>query len=207
MQSTLFYVHDPMCSWCWGYNPVWQQLKQQLPEGVAIEYIVGGLAPDTDEPMPAEQRQQIEGYWREIQDQLGSEFNFDFWQENTPRRATYESCRAVIAADKQGEQETMIEAIQQAYYLRAKNPSDRSVLVELATEIGLDTATFLADLDEADTEIRLLDDIAMARRWKVPGFPALVLLAGDQLKHIEVDYKNPETSLQQIKQCIKQATQ
>ena len=207
MQSTLFYVHDPMCSWCWGYNPVWQQLKQQLPEGVSIEYIVGGLAPDCDEPMPEDQCQQIEAYWHKIQDQLGTEFNFDFWRNNTPRRSTYESCRAVIAADKQGEQEAIIEAIQQAYYLQAKNPADRSVLVDLAKDIALDTATFLADMDEADTEIRLLDDIAMARRWKVPGFPSLVLLVGDQLKHIDIDYKNATPTLAKINRCIKQATQ
>ncbi|MCP4060185.1 MAG: DsbA family protein, partial [Pseudoalteromonas sp.] len=22
-QTKLIYVHDPMCSWCWGYKPTW----------------------------------------------------------------------------------------------------------------------------------------------------------------------------------------
>ncbi|MFT6977114.1 MAG: putative protein-disulfide isomerase, partial [Shewanella psychromarinicola] len=24
--TTLYYVHDPMCSWCWGYRPTWDTL-------------------------------------------------------------------------------------------------------------------------------------------------------------------------------------
>ncbi|ROS01922.1 putative protein-disulfide isomerase [Sinobacterium caligoides] len=198
MAATLFYVHDPMCSWCWAYRPAWQQLKQLLPSELLVEYVVGGLAPDSDEPMPVDLQEDIQGYWRKIQQQLGTEFNFDFWSKNTPRRSTYEACRAVIAADKQGYAEAMIEAIQRGYYLQARNPSDRDVLVAMAKEQELDVAVFLADLDEADTEIRLLDDIAMARRWKVPGFPSLVLLVGDQLHHIEVNYQDPQLTLQQI---------
>ncbi len=203
MAATLFYVHDPMCSWCWGYKPTWDRVKQQLPGNIALEYVVGGLAPDTDETMPESLQQNIESYWHKIQDQLGTAFNFDFWRINTPRRSTYESCRAVIAADKQGMAEQMIEAIQRAYYLEARNPSERKVLVDIARESGLDVADFLADLDEADTEIRLLDDIAMARRWQVPGFPALVLIVDDQLHHIAVDYKDADKTLAEITALLK----
>jgi hypothetical protein len=35
----------------------------------------------------------------------------------------------------------------------------------------------------------------------------LVLLVGDQLKHIDIDYKNAKPTLAKINQCIKQATQ
>lgn len=65
-QSTLYYVHDPMCSWCWGYHPVWQQLQQMLaqqwPTQLTIRYLVGGLAADSDQPMPLEQQRVIASY-------------------------------------------------------------------------------------------------------------------------------------------------
>jgi hypothetical protein len=51
--TTLVYVHDPMCSWCWGFDPVLRELVSSLPEGVAVRRLLGGLAPDSDEPMPA----------------------------------------------------------------------------------------------------------------------------------------------------------
>jgi putative protein-disulfide isomerase len=55
-----------------------------------------------------------------------------------PRRSTYAACRAVIAARRQnpGYEEKMILAIQQAYYLEARNPADSHTLIELASEIG-----------------------------------------------------------------------
>ncbi|MDF4306582.1 DsbA family protein, partial [Vibrio parahaemolyticus] len=27
MDIKLYYVHDPMCSWCWGYKPTIEKLK------------------------------------------------------------------------------------------------------------------------------------------------------------------------------------
>jgi putative protein-disulfide isomerase len=29
-KPTLYYVYDPMCSWCWGYKPVWLQIKEAV---------------------------------------------------------------------------------------------------------------------------------------------------------------------------------
>ena len=83
--ATLYYYHDPMCSWCWGYRPTLQKLFSSLPEGVTRTNIVGGLAPDSDQPMPEAQRAAIAGYWRRIEDMLGAEFNHDFWTRCEPR--------------------------------------------------------------------------------------------------------------------------
>ena len=128
---TLYYFHDPMCSWCWGFRPTWQALQENLPDTVAVQYVLGGLAPDSDQSMPDELRRMIQNTWQRIQQELGTEFNFDFWTQNTPRRSTFPACRAVIAAHQQGMEQEMILAIQQAYYLRALNPSDLSILRQL----------------------------------------------------------------------------
>ena len=136
MNATLYYIHDPMCSWCWGYRPVWDALKLNLPDAIQVEYVVGGLAPDSNKPMPVEQQAMIKAHWHSIEEKLGTKFNFDFWRNNTPRRSTYNACRAAIAANNQGYQVQMVEAIQHAYYLRALNPSDNDVLIGLAKELS-----------------------------------------------------------------------
>ena len=87
MKPTLIYVHDPMCSWCWGFEPVRAQLFAALDGRIPIRRLVGGLAPDSDAPMPAEMRLGLQQTWRRIQHTIpGSEFNFDFWSECSPRR-------------------------------------------------------------------------------------------------------------------------
>ena len=88
MNATLYYVHDPMCSWCWGFRPVWDQLKAALSESVTVINVLGGLAADSNLPMSNDMRLAIQGHWKEIQKQLSTEFNFDFWTRSESNIAT-----------------------------------------------------------------------------------------------------------------------
>lgn len=202
---TLYYIHDPMCSWCWGFTPVWkavqQKLQERYPETVKIQYILGGLAPDTDKIMPESMQVNIRDNWRKIQQEIpGIQFNYDFWTSCKPRRSTYPSCRSVIACGMQQQdlKDKMVVAIQQAYYLDAKNPSEEEVLIELAVDIGLDPEIFSDDLN-SDTCNRLLeDDFLIRRKLGVHSFPSLVLVQRSEITNIPVDYNDSETILSTI---------
>ena len=91
--NILYYIHDPMCSWCWGFRPVWQQLKSQFTHTLDIVYVVGGLAPDSDQPMPLAMQNNLSNTWQHIQQHIpGIEFNYEFWNpasNSMPRRSTY----------------------------------------------------------------------------------------------------------------------
>jgi putative protein-disulfide isomerase len=187
-----------MCSWCWGYRPAWSWLKTALPADIEVVNVLGGLAPDTDAPMPESMRQAICSHWKRIHTLLGTEFNFDFWTRCQPRRDTYKSCRAVVVAASMGKEEEMILAIQQAYYLRALNPSDSEVLVQLAAELGLDRDDFAAELISAATQSALQRQLALRDRLGVNSFPSLVLSLNGQRKRIAHDYHDPGKSLQTI---------
>lgn len=198
MKSILYYVHDPMCSWCWGYRPTWDALRQALPEDVQQVNVVGGLAPDSDEPMPLEQQKLIAGYWRRIAEELGTKFNFDFWTNCAPRRSTYPACRAVLAAAVQDAEEAMINAIQHAYYLRAMNPSDASTLIELAKDIGLDAKRFAGDLASEGIRHELERHFALRRSIDVYSFPSLVLQIGQETYPVPLDYQGHQISAEFI---------
>ncbi len=81
--KTLFYIHDPMCAWCWGFRPVWQQTKahlQQQHPALTVQYILGGLAPDTNQPMPTAMQRYIRANWTRIQEVIPETvFDEDFW--------------------------------------------------------------------------------------------------------------------------------
>jgi putative protein-disulfide isomerase len=186
--AVLYYVHDPMCSWCWGFQRSWQNLRAALPDNVSVVNVVGGLAPDSDQPMPVEQQKTISGYWEEVSRRTGAQFNFDFWQQCKPRRSTYPACRAVLAASKQNAEQAMIDAIAHAYYLRAMNPSDNSTLITLAGELGLDSQQFSEDLVSNDIEDELQRHFTLRRNLGVRSFPSLVLKNGDATTHIAIDY-------------------
>ncbi|WDE02268.1 DsbA family protein [Thalassomonas actiniarum] len=193
-KPVLYYVYDPMCSWCWGYRPTWQRLQEKLKTTVEIQYLLGGLAPDSDVPMPDEMQTFLQQTWHKISQQLGTEFNFDFWSRCRPRRSTYPACRAVIIARKYGKEQAMYLAIQQAYYLQAKNPSDLDTLADLAAAIGLDKTLFKEQLTSRDIEQKLMDEITAARNLPIRGFPSLVLETDDRQLPVALDYHHWQTS-------------
>lgn len=201
MSKQLIYVHDPMCSWCFGFSKVYRLLTERLPDNVALIRLLGGLAPDTDEIMPESTRQMVRQNWRRIEEHIpGIEFNDDFWTKCQPRRTTYPACRAVIAAREQGDEYdiSMTRQIQKAYYQQARNPSDNETLIELAGEIGLDQERFSVHLVADHTQQRLLDEIAKARAIGVSGFPSLVLLNDDRLQTVLVNYTDVDAVLEEI---------
>jgi putative protein-disulfide isomerase len=206
-KATLYYIHDPMCSWCWGFRPTWDAIQLSLPEGILVEYVAAGLAPDSAEPMLADMCAAIEGYWREIENKLGAQFNFDFWRLNVPRRSTYMSCRAAIAAKLQNQESAMVDAIQRAYYLHALNPSDALVLVNLAKQLAVDCndfdgTQFEQDLLSAPVEEEFQRQRKFAQQISDQGYPSLVLKYQDIFYPVVRDYLDANAALNDIKNVL-----
>lgn len=201
-QATLYYIHDPMCSWCYAFRPVWIQIQQQLDLRINVQYILGGLAPDSDQSMSPETRAYIQSQWRKIiQTVPGIQFNFDFWEQCQPRRSTYRACRAALLARQQGKdyEIAMIHAIQDAYYQQARNPSDRDTLCALAQQIGLDSDIFARSLDDDATQQALLADIRLARSIGGNSFPSLFLQQNKTVQSIPLNYTDAAEMLCAIK--------
>ncbi|WP_220718003.1 DsbA family protein [Agarivorans litoreus] len=201
-KDRLYYVHDPMCSWCWGYKPTLLELEQILPSNIELVYLLGGLAPDSDLEMPVEMQAFLQQTWRKIANQLGAQFNYQFWELNTPRRSTYPANRAVLASKQQGAEKAMIVAIQQAYYLDAKNPSDLSVLIDLAEGLNVDLERFKTDISSEQLNANLLEEIQFARSLPIQGFPSLVLEKDGHFHSVGLNYKDAQASLEHIQQLL-----
>lgn len=200
-KATLVFVHDPMCSWCWAFRPVWTEITQRLPASISTRRLVGGLAPDSKDPMPLELQQKLQLTWQTIQQKVpGTQFNFGFWEQCSPKRSTYPACRAIIAACEQDAlfEEPMILAIQQAYYLQSRNPSERSTLIELADEIGLDVTLFAKAIDSKRVQDELIRQIREGRSMGANGFPSLVLEQAGQHQLLQYSYTDPSVVLSQL---------
>ena len=177
MSPTIYYVVDPMCSWCWGFAPVWREFVSEIPESVAVVDLMGGLAPDNEAPMDSAMRQYVQDAWGAVKARTGAEFNFEFWNKCDPKRSTYPACRAVIAAGEQasGARSLMYDAIQRAYFLEARNPSDAEALECVAGEIGLDRKQFTEDLGSDHINRIFQLELESVAKLGVSGFPTMVV--------------------------------
>ena len=206
-KATLYYIHDPMCSWCYAFRESWQKITNHFAGRLEFVRLLGGLAPDSDEPMDEATRKMVQNSWRRIEQSVaGVQFNFDFWEQNRPRRSTYPACRAVIAARELGGVEydqLMTHAIQNGYYQQAKNPSDNGLLIELAVELGLDRGQFTSALAADETEQQLQREIAQARAMGVDSYPSLVLQINEQRRWpIAINYQDVDEVIATIEMCL-----
>ena len=209
MSATLIYCYDPMCSWCWGFRPTWTALQKALAkhidrEDLVIQPMLGGLAKDSDEPMSEEMKGRLESTWHRIQTELGTDFNFDFWRDCTPRRSTYPACRACLVARDRNLEMEMNYAIQKAYYAEARNPSDITTLADCAEHIGLNRDGFLKSMAYTKEQALLEREVDNARHLALNSFPSLALLIGEELTHIPINYHDHKPMLKVIEHHIKE---
>ena len=176
--AVLVYVHDPMCSWCYGFRPTWVGLRAILPSALSVVALVGGLAPDSDEPMPAELAQHLAATWSRVASICGVPMNLAYWSQTpTPPRSTYPACRAVIAAERiAGRGDVMTSRIQDAYYQEAQNVWRDDVLVALAEGIGFDPGGFADMLHANDIHAVHAEQRGLAERLGMSGYPSLMLI-------------------------------
>lgn len=199
--NTLYYIYDPMCSWCYAFEHSFSALQHQLPAQLELKTILGGLAADSNTPMPIETQSMIQQAWQQIENTVPDiRFNFDFWTKNTPYRSTYPACRAVLAAANQSTEfdAPMRQAIQQAYYQDAKNPSLNDVLIDCAAQLALDIKQFSNDLSNMPTHIKLNEHRHFAQLLEVNSYPALRLVLNAEIFTIPIDYKDITSTIHHI---------
>jgi putative protein-disulfide isomerase len=177
---------------------MFEEIKQKLHKDIKIVYVCGGLAQHTEETMPKEQQEKIKAIWKQIEQEVGTPFNYDFWDKNTPQRATYLACQALILARAEQKEEAMLEAIQKGYYLKALNPSKIDVLAKFAQEIGLDKKYFETNLNTQKTQELLDEDLNLRRKLGVRVFPTLLLQYKKECYPIAIDFKESSKMIEQI---------
>ena len=200
-EIVLYYIHDPMCSWCWGFKHTYEKLIKDLPNTIRIEKLLGGLAKDSDVEMPKEMQLSIKNTWQRIEQTIpGVLFNYEFWDKCIPKRSTYPACRAIIAAGKQHDKfkDLMLSEIQSAYYQHAKNPSELETLITISGKIGLDPIIFSHDIISDAVEHQLLTQLEKVRQLNVDSFPSLVLQLGGNIFRVPVSYTNHKTMIELI---------
>jgi len=182
--ARLIYLMDPMCSWCWGFAPVFEALaKQAQAAGVPVYLVAGGLRARQQEPVDAALCDYILGHWREVQKHSGQPFNFGGALQEGFVYDTAPACRALVCAKTLDNARTLplVVRMQQAFYVEGRDIVKPQVLVELAEEVGFKRSTFAKSYDSDETEQALLADFAFAQNLGISGFPTVLAERGGSL--------------------------
>ena len=189
----LRYFGDPMCSWCWGFKPVLEQVDREYPELKRVT-VMGGLRGDSSDPMSDELMTLVRGAWTRIEEATGQPFNHDLWREHRPLATTLPACRAVLAARLLAPEKewAFMVGMFGAYFTRALDPTRKETYLDVAGSVNLDLEAFERRLESEEVEGALQEDLALTRKFGITGFPSVVLTIKENNYLVSPGYQNIE---------------
>lgn len=172
----LIYFSDPMCSWCYGFSPVVEDVRKAFGRALPIRVIMGGLRLGTDKPMTAEARREVANHWAHVHEASGLPFDPAAMAREGFVYDTDPAARAVVVVRREGEEAALdyLARAQRAFYAEARDVTSGEVLADLAGEAGLDRENFLQQWASEEAKAETWRDYATSQRAGVTGFPTLV---------------------------------
>lgn len=183
---------DPVCTWCWGSEPVLRQLKTWYGDSVHIRYVMGGLVEDIrafhDRANdiggdPERSNAQIARHWLEASERHGMPVRIEGFRLFTAETvSTYPQNIAFKAAELTDSNLAVryLRRIREASAAEARETGRQEVLIELANEVGLDVAAFIGHLNDGSAERAFREDLEMTRSYSIRGFPTFLFRYGSK---------------------------
>lgn len=183
---------DPVCTWCWGSEPVLRKLETRYGEQIRISYIMGGLVKDITSFYdshndiggdPDRSNMNIAKHWVEASERHGMPVKsegFKLFSREHP--STYPQNIAYKAAQMQDQAlaNKFLRRIREASAAEARQTNITEVLLELASEAGLDIARFLDDFTLGPAQQAFEQDLALTAKYGARGFPSFLLKYGEK---------------------------
>lgn len=183
---------DPVCTWCWGSEPVLRKLETRFGEQVKISFVMAGLVKDITSFYdryndiggdPARSNANIAKHWLEASKRHGMPVQsegFKLFSREHP--SSYPQNIAYKAAQIQDQvlANKFLRRIREASAAEAKLTNSTEVLVELASEIGLDVARFLEDFSRGAAQKAFVEDLAITVQYRAHGYPTFLVRFGEK---------------------------
>ncbi|MFM5183113.1 Protein-disulfide isomerase [Aeromonas veronii] len=190
-QTTLHYVYDPLCGWCYGAAPLLQAAATIA--GLKIELHAGGLwLGSRRQPMGEALRDYVRPHDQRIEALTGQHFGERYFNELLLREGclldSEPPIRAVLAVTALGGNGlAMLHRIQQSHYRDGIWIGEPAFLATLAAEQGIAAEAFQQSYLQAPLLQHLADSQGWMKRLGGQGYPTLGIERRGKLERIEVN--------------------
>jgi predicted DsbA family dithiol-disulfide isomerase len=134
------YYTDPACPYSWAAEPALRRLQVEFAEGLAITYVMGGLAREFRKPLET---------MRHVMDaaaESGMPTDPRLWLD-APPTSSYPACQAVKAAAEQGLDGPYLRVVREGLMVDRLKLDTADALVDAARRVsGMDVERFAIDL-------------------------------------------------------------
>jgi putative protein-disulfide isomerase len=180
-----------MCSWCWGFTSVIDEIQTTYRDRLTVTLVMGGLRPGTTAPMLPGQREEILHHWQEVYRRTGQAFTFDGALPDGFVYDTEPPSRAVVAmaAVKPDAIRAYFERVQAAFYMEGQDVTQPGVLAMLAADCGAEVDRFEQMFNSSEAKTRTREEFVQVFQWGVRGFPTVLLQHAGEVSLLTNGYR------------------
>lgn len=193
-EAEFVYVGDVMCSWCWGFAPVLDQLQERF--GIPMRVVNGGLRPGPHaQALNPELVSYLTGAWNKVQEATGQPFDPTWLTdrlEGPPWKFDSELPAIAVTVMRRlapGNGLRFFKDLQYAFYAEGADLTDPAAYPPLVAGYPVDTDRFGAELLTPEAQRAAWADFQEARSMGVFGFPSLFIRRNGQAAALARGYQ------------------
>lgn len=179
----MYYATDPLCSFCWAFEPTLRKFRYQYASYLNHETTVMGGMIEKWEKFGGDSNNGIQSavdvakHWREVGDFSRMVIDGRVWLDE-PIDSSFPSSQAfeIVRRDHPEQANAFLRKLREMVMVWDQDISKHEVLADILAEMGLDAEKILNDADSFEGRSLLNSDLGLARALTATGFPTVVLV-------------------------------
>ena len=201
-KTTIMYIGDPMCSWCYGFSPEISEIKSYFSD-YDFKIVLGGLRPHGKEQIN-EMKSFLQSHWEQVNSITNQPFSYAILDEKELVYDTEPACRAVVAARTMNKDIDLdfFKNIQIAFYSKNLNTNMISTYLSIAQKYNLDLEKYKDLYLSNEIKDQTIEDFNLASKIGIKGFPAVILSYNNKLYFVCNGYMPAKKVIKNIERII-----
>jgi len=203
MKPTLFYVGDPMCSWCYGIAPELEKVRFHFSEIIDFEIIMGGLRPYNKETM-TDLKDFLTHHWDTVNQRSGQSFNYCILQDPNITYDTEPPCRATVIVRNSNPDKAFqfFAEVQSIFYQKNKNLHLVESYAPILQKLKIDQAKFTQNFNSPYFKELVKNDFLRSQQLGITKYPSIVLQHGEMHFMITTGFETAAEIIDKIQQVL-----
>ncbi|MCX2741306.1 DsbA family protein [Pontibacter anaerobius] len=194
-KSTLYYVQDALCGWCYGMSPVIRRLFEEHGQDYTFEVLSGGMIRGSNVRPISCMADYIKQVAPRLEETTGMKLT-DTYRREILDKGTYMSnseppavAMAILKEQFPGQQVPLAAAIQEQHFVEGKDLNEVETYLPVVHAFGADEADFRKKFESKEYLEKAQQEFELVENWGINGFPAIICQVKEKLYLVARGYQ------------------